>query len=268
MDLESYLRLEATEMYGLLKHYEELSFSLFKYFLTSIVAIVSIMVAISEKIGKTAQIYNIDVLQILNLAFIFIGLFVLFRQLWLHVRMIRTLRQINSIRGYYSNKNENISNLLIYPKNPLKPSFFYLLNPFQMVLVIVVNASASAIFFTKSISVKYFFAFIVIQLIFVAIVLIRVEFISRKRLLKKSDIVFGSFPGGSPGEKIFQEKKVQEKKFVPEQAKCPKCGSTNLSPAHPHPDDYASAYIQAYCNSCGHELTPFDGAYENTDMDG
>ena len=206
--LESYLRLEATEMYGLLKHYETLSFSLFKYFLTSIVAIVSIMVAISEKIGKTAQIYNLDVLKILNLAFIFIGLFVLFRQLWLHVRMIRTLRQINSIRAYYSNENENISNLLIYPKNTLKPSFFYLLNPFQMILVIVVNSVASSIFFIKSISVKYFFAFIVIQSIFVFIVLIRKEFLSKKRQEKKMDIVFGSFPVPSSGEKISQGKKV------------------------------------------------------------
>jgi len=53
--------------------------------------------------------------------------------------------------------------------------------------------------------------------------------------------------------------------MIQEDMKCPICGSSDVEPAHPHPDDYASAFIRGYCKRCGHELTAYDGSYEDTE---
>jgi len=143
-DAEEYLRHQSAEMFGLLRHYESLSFMVFQFYLTGVVAIFTIMLTVTEKLGAEAALFGVHATGVMTGALLLVGVFVYSRQLWLQIRMTRALRQINAIRRHFVEAYSAAASTILYPTDPLKPSFLEPRDPLQLGVVVLMNGGATA----------------------------------------------------------------------------------------------------------------------------
>jgi hypothetical protein len=192
---EEYLQHQSAEMFNLLRHYESLSFMVFQFYLTGVVAIVTIMLTVTEKLGAEASLFTVPATRLMTGALLLVGMFVYSRQLWLQIRMTRALRQINAIRNYFADRYDEAASTVLYPTNPLKPSFLEPRDPLQLGVVVLMNGAATA--FLLPIGYAVVLAVlalltVVAQLALYAGILLRCELNAQRWLPAKRDFLFGA----------------------------------------------------------------------------